>query len=66
MNIKFDYCKCIRIYEKAHLRSDLKKNTFLAGARTHKIITLVKGKNSKCTSLIKNTLYLNFQIEFQT
>ena len=22
MNIKFDYCKCIRIYEKAHLRSD--------------------------------------------
>ena len=22
MNIKFDYCKCVRIYEKAHLRSD--------------------------------------------
>ena len=22
MNIKFDYCTCIRIYDKAHLRSD--------------------------------------------
>ena len=26
MNIKFDYCKCIRIYEKAHLRPVEKKN----------------------------------------
>ena len=28
MNIKFDYCKCIRIYEKAHLRSDFRKRIF--------------------------------------
>ena len=28
MNIKFDYCKCIRIYEKAHLRSDFRKKIF--------------------------------------
>ena len=25
MNNKFDYCKCIRIYEKAHLRPDFRK-----------------------------------------
>ena len=57
LNIKFDYCKCTRIYEKVHLRSDFrKKNTFLAWAPTHKNITLVNGKNSKCTSLIMNTL----------
>jgi hypothetical protein len=31
------------------------KNTSLAGARTHKSIALVKGKNSKCTFLIMNT-----------
>ena len=59
MNIKFDYCKCIRIYEKAHLRSDIrKKNISLAGARTHKSITLVEGKNSKCTSLIMNAFQM--------
>ena len=25
MNIKFDYCKCIGIHEKVHLRSDFRK-----------------------------------------
>ena len=36
-NIKFDYQKCIGIYEKAHLISDLKRKVFLAGAQTHEI-----------------------------
>ena len=54
MNIKLDYCKCIRMFETAHLRSDFRKNTSLPGARTHKSITLVKRKNSKCTFLIIN------------
>ena len=37
MNNKFDYCKCIRIYEKAHLRSDFRKNYFLGwGLNTQK------------------------------
>ena len=55
MNIKLDYCKCIRIYEKANLRSDFRKVYFQAGARTHKSITLVKGKKCKCKPLIMNT-----------
>ena len=42
------------MYMKAHLRSDFRKNTSLPGARTHKSITLVKRKNSKCTFLIIN------------
>ena len=29
MNIKFDYCKCIRIYEKAHLRSDFWQSKYI-------------------------------------
>ena len=29
MNIKFDYCKCIRINEKAHLRSDLWQSKYI-------------------------------------
>ena len=29
MNIKFDYCKCIRAYKKAHSRSDFRKKYFL-------------------------------------
>ena len=28
MNIKFHYCKCIRIYEKSHLRKISEKKTF--------------------------------------
>ena len=58
MNIKFDYCKCIKIHEKAHLRSDLRKKIFpWLGLETHKSIALVEGKNSKCTSLIMNVFY---------
>ena len=26
MNIKFDYYKCIRVYEKAHLKSDFRQS----------------------------------------
>ena len=53
MNIKFGYCKCIRI---CPIKKDQisEKNTSLAGARTQKSITLVHGKNSKCMSLIMN------------
>ena len=51
-NIKFEYWKCIRISEKIRFQ---KRNISLAGARTHKSITLEQGKNSKCTSLIMNT-----------
>ena len=44
--------------EKANLRSiSEKKNTSLAGARTHKSFTLVVGKNSKCTSLVQVYLF---------
>ena len=28
MNIKFDVCKCIRMYEKAPLRSDFRKKIY--------------------------------------
>ena len=52
-NIKFDYCKFIRIYEKSPLRYD-----FCGNLSTYcKNITLVEGKNS-CTSLIMNGLYI--------
>ena len=37
-NIKFDHWKCIRISEKAHLRSDFRKKKSLSGARTHEVI----------------------------
>ena len=30
MNIKFDYCKCIRKYDKAHLRSDFWQSKHLS------------------------------------
>ena len=50
MNIKFDYCKCIRIYEKAHLRSDFWQSIDYKYITTYyKSTTLVEGKNS-CTS----------------
>ena len=29
MNIKFDYCKCIRIYEKVHLKSDFWQSKYI-------------------------------------
>ena len=35
MNTKFDYWKCNKMYEKAQLRSDFRKNISLAGAPTH-------------------------------
>ena len=42
-NIKFDHWKCIRISEKAHLRSDFrKKNISLSGARTHKPMNIFR------------------------
>ena len=36
MNSRFDYWKYNKMYEKAQLRSDFRKNISLAGARTHK------------------------------
>ena len=38
MNTKFDYWKCMKMYENAQLRSDFRKNISLAGAQTHKSV----------------------------
>ena len=64
-------CKCIRIYEKAHLGSDFRiKNASLAGAQIQKCITLVEGKKFKKKSKFKMHLSYNeyillfFFIEF--
>ena len=43
-NIKFEHQKCIRISEKAHLRSDFRKKIIsLSGARTHES-TILSGQ----------------------
>ena len=52
MNIKFDYCKCIRKYGKAHLRSDFWQSKHLS--TYYKSITLVEGVSYNEWSLVES------------